>query len=82
MMCEISMMNASRFNGGLMTRKEKKRLSKVIGGKPAKNPSTVKSIFSLGLKFSEWINGRMYLGLVKLGPFYREFRVGLLVRCR
>ena len=82
MMCEISMMNASRFNGGLMTRKEKKRLSKVIGGKPAKNPSIVKSIFSLGLKFSEWMNGRMYLGIVRLGPFYREFRVGLLVRCR
>ena len=50
-------------------------------GEPAKDPPTVRSDFSLELKYSEWMNSRTYLSLVRLGPFYREFRVGLLVRC-
>ena len=47
----------------------------------AKDPPIVKSIFSLGLNFSEWMNSRTYIGLVRIGPFYREFEVDLLVRC-
>ena len=40
----------------------------------------IKSDFSLELKYSEWVSSKMYLRLVRLDPFYREFRVGLLVR--
>ena len=29
----------------------------------------------------KWINSCTYLDLVRLGPFYREFLVGLLNRC-
>jgi len=62
--------------------KRKKETIEGNQGKPAKDPLIVKSIFSLGLKFSKWMNSRMYFGLVGLGPFYREFGVSLLVRCR
>ena len=40
-----------------------------------------KSNFSLKFKYSELMNSRTYLNLVRLGPFNREFGVGLLVRC-
>ena len=45
-------------------------------GEPAKDLLIVKSVFSLEHNYSKWVNSRTYLG-----PFYREFGVGLLVRC-
>ena len=45
-------------------------------GEPAKDLLIVKSVFSLEHNCSKWVNSRTYLG-----PFYREFGVGLLVRC-
>ena len=47
-------------------------------GEPAKDFPTVKSV-SLRLKYDKWMNGSVYLGLVWIGPFYREFGVGLFV---
>ena len=41
----------------------------------------VKSVFSIGLKYSKWMNNRIYLGLVRLSHFYKKFGVGLLIRC-
>ena len=38
-----------------------KRRKETIEGdrdEPAKNPLMVKSVFSLGLKFNEWMNGK------------------------
>ena len=42
----------------------------------AKDPLIVKSVFSLKHNCSKWMNSRTYLG-----PFYREFGMGPLVRC-
>ena len=56
--------------------KRKKKTIKGDRGEQAKDPSTVKSNFSLRLKYSEWMNGGTYLDLVRLGPFYREFWSG------
>lgn len=47
-------------------------------GEPIKYPSMIKSV-SLGLKNDEWMNNSAFLSLVSLGPFYREFGVGLHV---
>ena len=41
----------------------------------------VKSVFSLEHKCSEWINSNTYPGWMRLGLFYREFEVSLLVGC-
>ena len=62
--------------------KRKKETIEGDWGKPAKDPSTIKLVFFfLELKYNEWMNSITYLGLVRLDPFYREFGVGLLVRC-
>ena len=75
--------------------KTKTGLPKVIGVKPAKDSLTVKSIFlsktfffffflrgfSQGLKYEKLMNSCTYLDLARLSPFYKEFGVGLLVRC-
>ena len=46
-------------------------------GELAKDPSTIMSFFSLGLKLSRCMNGKKrYLRLMGLGPFYREFLSG------
>ena len=58
----------------------KKEIIEGDWGELAKDPLTVKSDFSLELKYSEWMNSRTYIRLVRLGPIYREFGVGLLVR--
>ena len=50
-------------------------------GESAKDSPTVKSVFSLEHKSSEWVTSRTYLGWVRLGPFYRKFGVSLLIRC-
>jgi len=63
-----------------MTWKIRKGLSKVAGVNRLKTPLMVKSVFSLELKYSKWLNSRTYPRLVRLSPFYREFGVGLLVR--
>ena len=60
--------------------KRKKETIECDWGEPAKDPPTVKSDFSLELTYSEWMNSRTYLRVVRLGPFYREIGVGLLVR--
>ena len=62
--------------------KRKKETIEGDQGKPAKNPLTFKSNFALRLKYSEWMNSRTSLGLVRLSLFYKEFGVGLLVRCQ
>ena len=61
-----------------------KRKKETIEGdwrKLAKDPSTIKLDFFVGLKYGEWMNNRTYLDLVRLSPFYRKFGVSLLVRC-
>ena len=63
-----------------MTWRERKKTIKGDRGELAKDPLTVKSIFSLEHKDSEFVNGKTYLGLMKSYPFYREFLVGLLVQ--
>jgi len=63
-----------------MTRRERKKTIKGDRGEPAKDPPTVKSIFSLEHKDGESVNSITYLGLMKSYHFYREFLVGLLVR--
>ena len=60
--------------------KRKKKTIEGGGGELAKDPQMVNSVFSLGLKYSKWVNSETYLRLVRLGPFYREFGVDLLVR--
>ena len=47
MMCEISRLNDLSFNDNWITYKKKKETIKDDQGKPAKNPLTVKSMFSL-----------------------------------
>ena len=49
-------------------------------GELAKDPPTIKSVFSLEHKGSEWMNSSVYLGWIRLDPFYREFGMSLLVR--
>ena len=66
------------YNDSLMTWEERERLSKVTGGEPAKDSLTIKSIFSLEHKDSEYVNNKTYLGLMELDSFHREFLVGLL----
>ena len=61
--------------------KRKKETIEGDWGESAKDLPTVKSVFSLGLKFSEWMSNETCLGLVRLGPFYKEFGVGLFIRC-
>ena len=64
-----------------MTWKKKKK--KTIGSDQdelVKDLPTVKLVFSLGLKYSEWMNSETYFKLVRSGIFYREFGVSLLVR--
>ena len=61
--------------------KKKKETIKGDQGEPAKDPLTVKSNISIRLKYSEWMNSRTPLGMERLSPFYREFGLGLLVRC-
>ena len=46
----------------------------------AKDPPTIKSVFSLEHKSSEWMNSSVYFGWIRLDPFYREFGMSLLVR--
>ena len=48
-------------------------------GELAKNPSMVKSNFSLGLKYGEWMNSRHTLVGWGLVPFIVSFEVGLLL---
>ena len=55
MMIKISRPNASNFNG-LNDLKRKKETIKGNRGEPTKDPPTVKLVFSLGLKYSEWMN--------------------------
>ena len=61
--------------------KRKKETIEDERSEPAKDPPIVKSVFFLGLNFSEWMNSKLYIDLVRLAPFYKEFRVGLLVTC-
>ena len=68
MICEISRLNASDFNGRWMIWKKKKKKKRT-----GQEPSTIKSNFSLEFKYSEWMNSRMYFSLVRLDPFYKEF---------
>ena len=77
MMLENQQVEYSELQWRLDDLKRKKETIKGDQG----DPLTVKSDFFLELKYSEWMNNRTYLSLVRLGPFYREFRVGLLVRC-
>ena len=51
----MSRPNASNFNG-LNDLKGKKEAIEGDQGEPAKDPPTVKLVFSLGLKYSEWMN--------------------------
>jgi len=53
--------------------KGKKKIVEGDRGKPAKGPPMIKSYFSLGFKYSEWLNSRTYLYWIRLGPFYRDF---------
>ena len=56
-----------------------KTMEKIIEadrGEPAKDPLIVKLVFSIEHNCSKWVNSRTYLG-----SFYREFGIGLLVRC-
>lgn len=64
----------------LMMMCEINRLNVLDQGEPVMDFPTIKSNFSLGLKYSDWMNSRTYLRLMKLGPFYREFGVDLLVK--
>ena len=61
--------------------KRKKVTIKSDWGEPTKDHPMVKSVFSLEHKSSGWMNSRTYLGWMGLGPYYREFKVGLLVEC-
>ena len=61
--------------------KRKKKPIEGYWGESAKDLPTIKSNFFLELKYSEWMSSRMYLRLMRLGHFYREFGVGQLVRC-
>ena len=61
--------------------KKKKKTIEGDWGEPGNDSSTIKSDFSLELKYGEWMNSRTYLDLVRLCPYYRKFGVGLLVRC-
>ena len=44
------------------------------------DPPMVKSVFSLALKYCEWMNSKTYLRQVNMGPYLKSFGVGLLVR--
>ena len=61
--------------------KRKKNTIEGDWGELTKNFPTVKSVFSIELKYSKWMNNRIYLGLVRLSYFNKKFGVGLLIRC-
>ena len=52
---------------------EKKNVTIEDGqGEPAKGPPMVKLDFSLGVKYSEWVNRNAYLWFDKVGSFFIE----------
>ena len=65
---KISRLNVSGYANDLMTWRERKRTVRGDQGEPAKDPSTVKSDFSLEHKDNEYVNGKTYLGLMKSDP--------------
>ena len=61
--------------------KRKKKTIECDLGELVKDPlRPLSQISLLELKYSEWMNSRTNLKLVRLGPFYIEFGVSLLVR--
>ena len=54
-------------------------LSKVTGVNQSRTLQQLSQYFFQLLKYEKWMN--TFLSLVKLGPFYIKFGVGLLVRC-
>ena len=72
-MCEISRRYTPYFNNESMTWKWKKNVTiEDDWGEPAKGPPMVKSDFSLGVKYSEWVNRNAYLWFDKVGSFFIE----------
>ena len=82
MMCKNYQAECSGFQQ-LLDDLEKKKKKTIEGdwGEPGNDSSTIKSDFSLELKYGEWMNSRTDFDLVRLCPYYRKFGVGLLVRC-
>ena len=84
MMYENQQVECSGLPQWLDDLKRKKETVKGDRGVSAKNALMVKSIFSLEYKDSEWINSKNVLLLdnwMRFGVFYKEFRVGLFIRC-
>ena len=81
MMCKNYQAECSGFQQRLDDLEKKKKTIEGDWGEPGNDSSTIKSDFSLELKYGEWMNSRTYLDLVRLCPYYRKFGVGLLVRC-
>ena len=81
MMCKNYQAECSGFQQRLDDLEKKKKTIEGDWGEPGNDSSTIKSDFSLELKYGEWMNSKTYLDLVRLCPYYRKFGVGLLVRC-
>ena len=69
------------LNGGSTTWKRKKDYQRCPWWNQPRSFWQLSRYFSQGLKYEKWMNSYAYLGLIRLGPFYREFGVDLLVRC-
>ena len=77
---KINRLNVSGYADDLKKWRERKRTVKGDRGELAKEPSKVKSVFSLEHKDNEYVNSKTYIGLMESYPVYREFLVGLLAR--
>ena len=81
MMCKNYQAECFGFQQRLDDLEKKKKTIEGDWGEPGNDSSTIKSDFSLELKYGEWMNSRTDFDLVRLCPYYRKFGVGLLVRC-
>ena len=81
MMLENQQAECFRLQQWLDDLKRKTNTIKDDWGELTKNFPTVKSVFSIGLKYSKQMNNRIYLDLVMFSHFYKKFGVGLFIRC-
>ena len=68
MIHENQWLNALGYGDGLMTWREKETI-KGDRYESAKDPPTIKSVFSLEHKDGGFVNSRTYLGWMRLDPF-------------